>query len=620
MIKDKVRVKEKLREVILKGYNPWYDFDNAIDHGADWFVLSNEEFDKIVKKAKEDRENRPNRNNDIESGAFDFTQFIENIQKRHVDKNIPKGKIIDSIKGSISIGKLRDNLGETQLTEEQIDKDLEDFGFKGLLNIYRLSESNLVINTSNTKSNISICSSDKNINPFTELFHIKASPKFTDPIPVDENQEIAFNAIVSAVISGTTNDQFLDLYRNNVDHYYEDFMTLPIEINREKKSSKDWIGDFLLDKFRDGIPKYMITTGIGANEQFNHFVASINNRNKDRKLNWLIKNSPKELVDLPHDATIDNTLFVEFSRSGKTEETVKIHEYTPINAHRIVFANKGDKASEANPLYELGILHNNLVLKIPGLVSGRFGRNKTPILLAPMYIAGMDVDSYWSNIDLAVNKFDLKNPNSLPNVIAKYIYQYQNQGNRNLIYLGCNDENLSKLCDEFIQFWNEGVNKDKNDLIMSRFFGLPRDSHMNIEGILGNNETKLGIFVLRTNMRMNNLHPLISPEIVPINEKHSGLQFGDEEAILAYANYKQFSEKMPTILIEIPMEPTLEHSAILGQLFSDVTYVYSRLKNIDPGSNPAVKDVRDRSGELLAKVATQIKNKVPIYKAIEDLK
>jgi len=35
-------------------------------------------------------------------------------------------------------------------------------------------------------------------------------------------------------------------------------------------------------------------------------------------------------------------------------------------------------------------------------------------------------------------------------------------------------------------------------------------------------------------------------------------------------------------------------------LWSDITFFYSRMANVDPGSNPEVKYVRDRSDKLLA--------------------
>ena len=130
---------------------------------------------------------------------------------------------------------------------------------------------------------------------------------------------------------------------------------------------------------------------------------------------------------------------------------------------------------------------------------------------------------------------------------------------------------------------------------------------MNLEGVLGNRQTKLGLFLLRDDMRGEVRHPLVRDAVDAADPAHMGLHLGDEEVILSLANYRRFCEVMPTILIRICGALRLEHSAVLGQLFSDVTFVYSRLMGIDPGSNPEVKFVRERSGELLSAFAARLR-------------
>ena len=80
---------------------------------------------------------------------------------------------------------------------------------------------------------------------------------------------------------------------------------------------------------------------------------------------------------------------------------------------------------------------------------------------------------------------DLSDPDSLPMTLARFIFLHQGSRGVNHIYLGCNEGDLLPLADELTQFWNEGVNKNGNDITMSRYLGLPRDSHMNCEGLLG---------------------------------------------------------------------------------------------------------------------------------------
>lgn len=530
--------------------------------------------------------------------------LVQNLIKRHSDKKIGAEALQNSIKNAISIEMLINNLAEVlRLSKNQIEKDLQDFGFKELIDQFNLSKTIELGNQKNNKSDFRICNNTNFLNPFPELFKVSSCPNFLDTIAIDDKHTEILSSLFESVSKTFPNDPFIPMYRENVISYYTDFINNVAPVIT--KTIKSYFGSTY--------PKYMVTTGIGANEQFTHFVASCNNNADNPKLKWLIIDSPKSLSLLPNDATIDNTLFVEFSRSSLTEETVKIHEYTPREAKRIVFSNTG-------PLRQLAERDQNLILELPDQVSGRFGRNKTPILLAPMFIAGLDVEGYWKHIDSAIKAFDITNTQSLPFILAKYILLYQTLSSKNLIYLGCNDDNLGLLSDEFIQFWNEGVNKGGNDLLISRFFGLPRDSHMNVEGLLGNSMTKMAIFLLRTNMRGYTTHPLVSSIIDPINSEHKGLHFSDEEVVLAYANYKRFSELLPSILIEIPVKPSLEHSAILGQLFADTTFIYSRLKGIDPGSNPEVKSVRERSASLLAKVASKIRENedIPINEAIID--
>lgn len=532
--------------------------------------------------------------------AFDLSAFVDNMSRRHKDKHVDPKTIWRAIRDSLTVRRLIDNLAEAfRLPADDIQSDLKDLGFAELMIRDKAHGSGDEHSDEEKGSSLCISSDPKMLEPFPDLFRVSAKPSFFDPISVSDCKKELLSELFQRVLATFPTDPFVKLYREDVLGYFENY----VRFNARE------VARYIGQNFSGGHPKYLVTTGIGANEQFNHFVASINNNNRDRRVTWLIINSPKRLALLPDDARVENTLFMEFSRSSVTEETVKIHEYTPREAHRIVFCNRG-------PLLALAQRDMNLIQALPDQVAGRYGRNKTPILLAPMQVAGMNVQTFWEDIDLAISSFDICNPNSLPAVIAKYIFLHQRQEPRNLIYLGCNDDNLILLADEFVQFWNEGVNKEGNDLLISRFFGLPRDSHMNIEGILGNRDSKMGVFLLRTDMRTDTVHPLVSSVIDPINAEHGGLRFGDEEVILASANCQRFAELMPTILIKVPCKPTLRHAAVIGQLFADVTYIYSRFSGLDPASNPEVKAVRERSADLLSKAAEKIRRGRTIEKAI----
>jgi hypothetical protein len=239
----------------------------------------------------------------------------------------------------------------------------------------------------------------------------------------------------------------------------------------------------------------------------------------------------------------------------------------------------------------------NLVLELPSEVSGRYGRNKTPILMAPMHVVGLDVAAYWRTIEAACEAFNLAERSSAPVALAQFLRIQQLRHGVDHIYVGTNDDRLRCSADEFCQFWNEGVNRDGNDMTMSRYLGLPRDSHMNLEAILGTSERKMAVFLLRTGEFGS--HSLIREGIDSLRPEHGGLTAAETDLILALANVKRCSEKMPTVLIAVD-QPDLEVSAWLGQLWADTTLVYSRLIGVDPGSNPEVKAVRTRAAEWLA--------------------
>ncbi|HOZ48245.1 MAG TPA: hypothetical protein PLO37_23080 [Candidatus Hydrogenedentes bacterium] len=483
-------------------------------------------------------------------------------------------------------------LSETlRVPQADVKMLLDDHGFEDLV-----SQAELITYESShgdgTKAPVQVSQAPAE-SPFPDLFSIEFSPTPHTALEISAGVAGLYEKLVAVGRASIEGDPFLALYRSDVLDYRERFMA----------TDAQEIAKYLERNFEGGTPKYLINSGIGANEQFNHLAARLSNLRPDKRCTWLVMNSPRQLTKLPADASVENTLFMEFSRSGKTEETVKIHEYTSREAKRIVFANSG-------PLREIGKRDGNLILDLPDEVSGRFGRNKTPILLAPMFVCGLDTKAFWQDIAAAIEAFDVTSESSLAMVIARFICLHQLAHDINHIYVGCNDDGYLMAVDELTQYWNEGVNKvnslgKRNDIMMSRYLGLPRDSHMTLEGVLANGATKMGLFVLRGYAPAANLHPLVLEEIDAIDPNHAGLRFGHEECILAEANYRRFCEKMPAIKIVLHGGPTLRHAAIISQLWADLTYCYSRLKSIDPGSNPEVRFVRDRSAKLLAEGAAE---------------
>lgn len=515
-----------------------------------------------------------------------FSDFSEALLNRWPEKGVTEGQITGALKTALDPDSLVNALAEVfRVSPAEAAAAVEACGLGELIARKRLSDS-----VSAELEAQPLCDRADRLSPFAGLFDFCAVPDPAKPVLLPKGLNADLQAMSRKVADAAADDPFLQLYRVGVMDYYRKFMA---------EDAPKILGE-VEERFPHGSLKYLVTTGIGANEQFCHYAAALNNRDPKKKCTWIVIHSPVQLGQLPADATEENTLFMEFSRSSMTEETLKTHEYTSRKLTRIVFSNGGG-------LKALAERDGNLTLELPDKVSGRYGRNKTPILLAPMLVCGMDTAGYWRMVEEAISAFDLTDPDSLPHVIARFILAFQKARGTDLLYLGCNDETLGLLADEFIQFWNEGVNKGGNDLLISRFFGLPRDSHMNLEGVLGNAQTKLGFFLLRDSLRSEFRHPLVNTEIDPINAAHTGLTLGDEEAALSLANYKRFGEVMPSLLLKVKGELCMAHSAILGQLFSDVTFVYSRLMGIDPGSNPEVKFVRERSAKLLSAFAAGLR-------------
>jgi hypothetical protein len=525
----------------------------------------------------------------LNQSLVDLVERLLSIRGSQVQ--LGRENIWQAIAGALEGRRLINNLAETlRLSASDTEQLLVREGFGDIV-----AQAKLQASSSGTPAGPQrafVIGGDDYPSQLDEFFSVEWLPPLDQAISLDVAQHDAVTLLLGSMGRSIESDPFIKLYRKDVLAYHDAFI---------QGDGKE-IMSFLRRHFGENMEhlRYIVNSGIGANEQFNHYVAGISNANPDRRVTWLITNSPRHLCELPADCTLDNTVFMEFSRSGKTEETVKIHELTPRTARRLVFANSG-------PLRALGKrdADYNLTLDLPDEVSGRFGRNKTPILLAPMLVAGLDTKRYWETIERAIDALDISSTTCLPAQIAQSIYLHQLSKGVNDIYLGCNDDLLLSSADEFVQFWNEGVNKDGNDLLMSRYFGLLRDSHASIEGVLGNASRKLAIFLFADVVSKSELPPLTCEEVDPIDPDHAGLKFGDEEAVLAQANYEHMARVMPCVRIKLHGAPNLDHSAVLGQLWSDITYFYSKLRGVDPGSNPEVKHVRDRSAALLAAEAAR---------------
>ncbi|MEW6088267.1 MAG: hypothetical protein AB1498_08185 [bacterium] len=507
-------------------------------------------------------------------------KLIDNITNAFPRKDISKENLKEIVKDALSTKRLINDLAELyRLEPDYVIEALQKLGLNFSIPV---SSARYI-----DEQKVTWIAAPKGIYKMKGLSITASLPAFIEPFDVDNGVfsllESEWKNLIDKIKGG---DSFLSYYRTGILAYLDYYFT-----NISPK-----IHTFIEKYFKNSSLKYIITVGIGANEQFLHFPQSWY-QYQNKKLQWFICDNPKDLSKLPLDCNVKNTLFIEYSRSGKTQEIVKFDEFLISEVVRIIFANSG-------PLFALSKQHKEgcLNLDFPEKVPGRFGKNMTPLLLVPFDLLGLPVKEYWNEIAYCINSWDLSDPSSPPAAVARYIRAAQLNNKVNHIYLGCNDDMLLHSCDEMVQFWNEGVNKDGNDISMSRYFGLPRDSHLNIEGILSNRDTKIGIFLLRKKGDVQFQHPLRNKSPKPVNPEHNGLNIADVDYALALANADHFGKLMPTIKIEVE-EVNLLTSAVLSQLWADITYSYSLLIGVNPGSNPEVRLVRDRSEILLAEFA-----------------
>ena len=298
-----------------------------------------------------------------------FSDFSDELIRRWPEKGVTAGQITGALKTALQPESLVNALAEVfRVSPTEMSEAVEACGLSELIARQRLSGA-----ASDENEALPLCGKNISSVPFSGYFDFCAVPDPAKPTALPKGLNADLCAMSRKVADAAADDPFLQLYRVGVLDYYRHFM----EEDAPKIMAE-------VDKhFPNGSLKYLVTTGIGANEQFCHYAAAMNNRDPAKKCTWIVIHSPVQLSLLPADATEENTLFMEFSRSSMTEETLKTHEYTSRSLTRIVFSNGGG-------LRALAERDGNLALELPDRVSGRYGRNKTPILLAPMLVCGMD--------------------------------------------------------------------------------------------------------------------------------------------------------------------------------------------------------------------------------------
>ncbi len=361
-----------------------------------------------------------------------------------------------------------------------------------------------------------------------------------------------------------------------------------------------------LDSYLDGMKdvnrvqkvKYLITSGIGANEMYSHLRAKLVNEYMEKSgiaFRWIVVNNPAHELLLPDDADDENTVVFEMSRSGSTDETKKFMLYTLSRfKHRIVAANKGAlneigrELAQEDPNAEIMIFDD-----IPEDIGGRQMNRETLMVVAPLYLAlrlGLknkdtavsalkeySKASYDSNTILSYGLGDAS-----PAVEgAEFIFRHRESGRNNLAVVY--DEELRALFKELEQLNNEGANKVtadgiNNNLVIGYSLDKNPDIYKKVFSEAGDRQT--GIFLLNRNAE----------------------NYGEKAEYI-----KSLRDKgVPVIAIALDLEKveksgrgsivTLQHNLSVAErasyLIQDIVVYFTYLTKQDANSNPNVKMVR----------------------------
>lgn len=394
------------------------------------------------------------------------------------------------------------------------------------------------------------------------------------------------------------------IFRDDQDVFLGRFLGMAAENTGEAPDLMDIITK--LDSYLDGMKdadkvkkvKYLITSGIGANEMYSHLRARLVNEYMEKNgipFRWIVVNNPAHELLIPEDADDENTVIFEMSRSGSTDETKKFMLYTLSRfKHRIAAANKGAlndigrKLAGEDADAEVMIFDD-----IPEDIGGRQMNRKTLMVYAPLYLAlrlGLkDKDmaagtlkeysraSYDSNTILSYGLGDA----SLAVEGAEFIFRHRESGRNNLAV--AYDEELRALFKELEQLNNEGANKVTADGINNNLvigYSLDKNPDIYKQVFADAGDRQIGIFLLNKNAEnygekveyINSLRDKGVP-VIAIALDLKKVKKGDEDSIVTLKDNLAVAERA-------------------SYLIQDMIVYFTYLTKQDANSNPNVKMVR----------------------------
>jgi hypothetical protein len=228
------------------------------------------------------------------------------------------------------------------------------------------------------------------------------NPSLSSPIHAPRAVLDAISKSLGAFLPSAARDALGVLYRDQPLAYAERFLA----------EQAPRIDAYVAEQFGSSGPRYLVNSGIGANEQFNYFVAALANARPERRTTWLLANSPKEIAICRRTRPRQHVCSWSSRGAGSRRRPSSLHELTPRTARRIVFANSGPlRHWRARREPGAGTAH-----EVSGATAGTRRRSA-----GPMHVVGLDVRSYWSMIQSACEQMQIGSDASGPVVLAQYI-------------------------------------------------------------------------------------------------------------------------------------------------------------------------------------------------------
>ncbi|MFA5319896.1 MAG: hypothetical protein WC418_01765 [Candidatus Omnitrophota bacterium] len=425
-----------------------------------------------------------------------------------------------------------------------------------------------------------------------------------------------------------------NVFRDNQEQFLGRFLGMKVEKSGETSDLQDIINK--LDAYLDGderaalkgmqkrFPdlKYIITSGIGANEMYSHLRARLFNEYMEKNglpFRWIVVNNPAHERILPKDADNKNTIVFEMSRSGSTDETKKFMLYTLKRfKHRIVAANKGALNEIGRELSKDEQALVSIFDDIPEDIGGRQMNRKTLMLYAPLYLAlrlglqdkqaAVATLKEYCKASLDSNQRLSYRPGSLAVNGAEFLFRHRGSGRHNFAVVY--SPGLYPLFKELEQLNNEGANKVtadgiNNNLVIGYSMDNP-DIYKLVFDKAG--DSQIGIFFLNKNAAdyQQNLRYIAGLRAKGVPVIAVALDINGGEALKG--------ENLSTLQQNLM---TAERASYLVQ---DMIVYFTYLTKQDANSNPNVKLVRAITATifdaLIAKKLNRDPNPVITFKEI----